>query len=911
MSLGQGLREPVQRPDQSVQEPSLIRRLWPSRLAARLTLLMVITASLSVCFVAAAMLYMAWQAEQSEARREARKDAQAVASSLSAPTALANRAAIRDVLRMTSHRPEKMAVWVRDSRGRILAQFGEADLPPESREGGGLRDGWLVVTEAIRHSRSGAELGTVTLRMDLGDTVAELRGQAFAAAMASLVALVLAVLLSRHMARRVSVPMVKLAEAANALTRDREHRQRLDIAGPGEIGSAIAAYDRLVEELASRDEAVQKLTQELREALAVAEAARVQAESASVAKTRFLANMSHELRSPLNGVIGAAQLLRKADRDPVFRDELVRIIQTSGKNLLDLIEGVLDVSRIEAGCVHPERQPFCLIECLEAALVPAVAGARARNLDIEFHVDSDVPAWCVGDAGRLKQLLLNLLDNAVKFTESGSVGLEVTRGTGEDQLLFHVTDTGAGIAPHLLEAIFGQFQQGDPSTTRRFGGSGLGLAICRDVSRLMGGDVTVRSSIGAGSCFTLTLPLPVVDGVASTALPLQTNVRCHEPLPRRRRSLAALLQRLGCKFEFVEDAASAAATARAADSAGAAWLIAAEAPDGPAVVQAVLSSGTSPRVATLGLLGGTSSVSESLRRPVTLSSLQAFLAAEQQVLPVGAVVGVGADRSLRSRVLLVEDDAVNRLVVSSLIEGKDVECVVAASGTEALQRLARDRFDAVLMDWQMPDMDGLEVTRRLRAGVCGELNRTVPVIALTANAFAEDRNACMAAGMNDFLTKPVQLQALRQCVLRWCRHTDAMVVEKKMPQLPEGSAPGDYEPAVLAALVGDVEGEPPEQLRSLLQMFLDSAHAAFSGMGAAIAEADWSTLQRHAHNLKSSAGQVGAMAMSANAAALERRLRAGEPGKAADLEQLRGALNRFIRAAGLADDQRVASSLAK
>jgi signal transduction histidine kinase/CheY-like chemotaxis protein len=890
-----------------VHTPETIRRLWPGRLATRLMVLMVFTATLSVSIAAASMLYLTWKAQESKVLRDAHKDALAMAYSLAAPVAFADRKEMHEVLRRMASRPEVIAAWVRDSHGQIVARHGSRDVPAQISEGGGLREGWLVVTEPVHAGRGSDAVGTVALRLDLRDTVAELRGQVVAAGAASLLAFAMAVFLSRQMSRRLSVPMVKLAEAADALTRDWAHPQRLNISGPGEIGSAVAAYNHLVDELTSRDAAVQKLTDELRQSAAAAEAARAQAESASDAKTRFLANMSHELRSPLNGVIGAAQLLRKSERDPVFRDELVRIIQTSGNNLLDLIEGILDVSRIEAGRVRVERRPFYLIECIEAALAPAVASARVKDLDIECHIHADVPGWCVGDASRLKQLLQNLLGNAVKFTEFGAVSLEVAREAQGDKLVFRISDTGVGIPRHLRDSIFEPFQQGDPSATRRFGGSGLGLTICRDVARLMGGDVDVKSIYGAGSCFTLTLPLPPVANVANSPLLPRMSVWCHEPVAKRRDSLAALLQRLGCTTLFVNDAAAAAAAAGAAGAATGVWLIAADVPDGPEVVQAVLSAGGAPRVATLGLLAGTSSVSESLRRPVTLSSLYAFLSAEERHAQTGTLSATMLRRTLRSRVLLVEDDPVNRLVVSSLIDGKEIECVVAASGTEALQCLSTDRFDAVLMDWQMPDMDGLEATRRLRAGVCGELNRAVPVIALTANAFAEDREACMAAGMNDFLTKPVQLQALRQCVLRWCRHIETNIDERKGAVLPgditgeveiQGEAPV-YEPAVLAALFGAGKDAEPARLQKLLQMFCSSVQTSIVEMQTAIDAADWRTLQRGAHTLKASAGQVGAMALSSQAAMLELRLRAGEPGRAGDLAQLRSSLARFMDAAGL------------
>jgi CheY-like chemotaxis protein len=315
----------------------------------------------------------------------------------------------------------------------------------------------------------------------------------------------------------------------------------------------------------------------------------------------------------------------------------------------------------------------------------------------------------------------------------------------------------------------------------------------------------------------------------------------------------------------------------------------------------VQAAAGSSRIGAMGKDSRDLGTAELLNRPVTLSALQEFLESVDRHAETQLATQTMVRRTVRSRVLLVEDDPVNRLVVSSLIESKEVECVVAVNGADALRHLEAERFDAVLMDWQMPDMDGLEATRRLRAGVCGELNRAVPVIALTANAFAEDRNACMVAGMNDFLTKPVQLQALRQCVLRWCRHTEATVRERQLPEGPAAAATDDcpaYEPKVLASLRVATEADVAA-IQNLLQLFCSNTHATLTAMEAAVAAEEWPALQRYAHTLKSSAGQVGAMALSRLAAGLEARLRAGEPGKAGEVALMREALARFMAAAGL------------
>jgi signal transduction histidine kinase/CheY-like chemotaxis protein len=883
--------------------PAILRRFWPTHLAARLTLLVAFTAVLSVSIAGASALFMGWRAAESKALTDAHRDARAIAFSLAAPLDFEDRAGINEVLVFLSGRPDVLAAWVRDRQGRLMLSYGALNEPATVRDGGSLREGKIVVTENVLAGREADFVGTLTMRIDLSRAVEELQSQIIAAAMASLIAMALTVVLARQMARRLSVPVVRLAAAADALTRNWSRPQRLDVTAPGEIGVALTAYNHLVEELGRRETAVQKLTDELREAASAAEAARAQAESASMAKTRFLANMSHELRSPLNGVIGAAQLLRKSDRDPAFREELTRIIQTSGNNLLDLIEGVLDVSRIEAGRIRTERQPFNLLQCVEAALAPAVAGAAVKGLNLEYQVDPDVPSWCVGDASRVKQLLQNLLGNAVKFTDTGTVSLAVTRDARRGHLCFQVTDTGVGIPSHLLKSIFEPFQQGDPSATRRFSGSGLGLTICRDVARLMNGDVNVDSVPGEGSRFTLNLPLPAVAHAGGPPALTRLRVASFEPSAARRNSLAALLQRLGCRVQFLDSMAAVQAALAKSEQDGAlpdAWLVAADAEGAVQVLKGVKAAGGSPRVAAMGKASRNLGGAELLSRPVTLSALQEFLESSDPHAQTDMSQTI-VRRTVRSRVLLVEDDPVNRLVVSSLIEGKEVECLQAVNGTDAMRQLETERFDAVLMDWQMPDMDGLEVTRRLRAGVCGELNRTVPVIALTANAFAEDRNACMAAGMNDFLTKPVQLQALRQCVLRWCRHTEATVTEQQLPELvihapDEGPS---FEPAILASLQASTEADFAA-IQKLLQLFCSNTRATLSAMETAVGAADWRVVQRHAHKLKSSAGQVGAMALSRHAAAVEARLRGGEAGNAGDVALLIDAFNRFVAAAGLA-----------
>jgi signal transduction histidine kinase/ActR/RegA family two-component response regulator len=378
------------------------------------------------------------------------------------------------------------------------------------------------------------------------------------------------------------------------------------------------------------------------------EQARDHAEQASQAKSRFLAVMSHELRTPLHGVLGAADLLRDPALGETNRRELVDTVRHGGTHLLHLINDVLDLSRIEAGRLELLDQPFELRSCVAQVMETVQAQADAKSLHCRLAVDESVPEWLRGDEFRLKQVLINLMGNAIKFTDRGHVSLALRYEPAVSQLQIYIEDTGIGIEHAHQALVFDAFHQADGGVTRRHAGTGLGLAITRQLVTLMRGSLTLQSEPGVGTRVHLRLPLQ-----ASPVAP---------PLPA--------------------------------------------------------NSALSPLNNGLGGL----------------------------------------------RVLLVDDDAVNTMIASQMLESSGVEVRTASTGVEALNLLVRGGFDLVLMDWRMPDMDGLEATRRLRAGEAGEHARQLPVIGFTANAYAEDRAACLAAGMDEVLVKPVGRMRLLQTV---------------------------------------------------------------------------------------------------------------------------------------------------